>query len=461
MRFALIGDTHFCTELTRGGNCGEFSIDELPDHLRYSRMVNLVLEPMFERINALDVDFVISTGDFVEGGMSDSRERTYAEMEQALTNLAEKICAPVVIAKGTHEGSGNCPGARAFREVVMPRMAEDIGKKIEKEYFCFERENCAFILIDYLNFFPGGEQDVWLKNELESVCGKGRVVFLAGHPPLYNWGRHYFSDPRFSRRLIELCRIYPVSAYFCGHTHNQAISFHETKPGSGFLQVMASSVGYPRMDAIPLEEVHVIEPHSSCDHYLWGIIEDSAPGFYIIETNDKDIDIEWFKFNGGNKSLIRFPINRSRPVEVKKPAFRYFEHELKPEDMRQIKAAFLNVFGIYRDHESTEAVLNGGSLGALPGNGSYASRRCLAVRREELKNICYDNEVTIKTPATGEYALGSISLELLLWDNRIIRSRPSPEIYICGRRWREFICPGKTVNSKNGSKVNLNIEFAG
>lgn len=101
-------------------------------------------------------------------------------------------------------------------------------------------------------------------------------------------GTPFFDTPAFATGIEQLCRRYRVDAYFCGHTHNQSVSFHRMeKDGSGFLQLTGSAVGYPEMPTTGLDTYHRIADYGdgADNQYLWGILEDSAPGFFMVEVD--------------------------------------------------------------------------------------------------------------------------------------------------------------------------------
>ena len=428
---------------------------ELPDYVRYAAMFESVLKPMFARIRSLKPDFVVSSGDFVEGGMRDTR-KTWREMEAGWGFMKTLQC-PVIIAKGTHEGSGSHPGATAYREIVLPGMSEMIGHKIEKNYFRFEKNGNVFFLLDYLEYHAGNEQDAWLECELRRSSEKGQRIFIVAHPPLYNWGRHFFNEPAFVNRIAELCRTYPVDGYLCGHTHNQTFSFHESGNGKGFVQITGSSVGYPHMDLRALDEFHVLADFTAKDHFIWGIHEDSSPGFHLIDVDGTGMTVEWNSFKGDSASAVikarRFP-----PCEIKAPSYRKLEKLLNDIDIHQIKSGLLHIYGSYGS-KSSKVSINGISLGNLPTNSSYAARRFLHLSSEALKSVTKRNTISITLPDKGDFVLGSLSLELLLVDNRIIHSEVSPKLFVHGERFSEFPKPRAVTKAVNGQTVSLALSL--
>ncbi|MDD5699146.1 MAG: metallophosphoesterase [Victivallaceae bacterium] len=458
LRFAVLGDMHFCLNRTRGRDNWKYYLPNLPDYIRYSEMTEQILKPMFKIIRTRKPDFVISVGDFVEGEMPDDKEKTYAEMKQAWAFM-ETLGCPCLIAKGTHEGSGkhNPVGAQAYRDIVLPGISKAAGIALKKEFFRYDHDETAFFFLDYLGF--NAEQEMWFEKGLKDAVDHGKRIFVAAHPPLYAWGRHFFSDSRFIGRIIKLFEKYPVDAYLCGHTHNQAVSFHETrKNNGGFLQIMASSVGYKDAGIIALDEIHALARFSGKDNLLWGIGEDSSPGFYLIEIDHNKMDVEWNSCRG-DKASASLKNRRSRPENVIPPEYKPFKHSLTLTDAGIIKAAAFNVFGMYSNYNETMVSFNGIEIGPLPPNVSYASRCCIPLNKNALETICLKNKIQIKLPPAGEFVVGSFSLEILLWNNKILHSKVAREIFTCGAKWKAFPAPRRTMAALPGAEVSICICF--
>lgn len=454
LRFAVLGDTHFCERKMRGHLKRNCPLAELPDHVRYTTMPDEILVPMFKIIREMKPDFVISTGDFVEGGMKDGK-KTCLEMRQGW-RFMRKLGVPCLVAKGGHDGGGSHPGFDAYREIVLSSISRQTGQKIDNAYFRYELKGSIFFILDYLNYDE--EQDRWLEPQLQEVSDTAKHIFIVAHAPLYNWGRPFFSEPTFIKRITALCEKYPVDAYFCGHTHNQVVSFHETGGKKGYLQITGSSVGYSGMDLVALDEFHVLAEFSARDKYLWGICEDSSPGFYFVECTNENMRVEWFSFKGDAASLS-VKKRRTVPVDIRTPEYRKTIRLMKGNDFNQIKSAWIYVCGIYGNNESTAVSFNGYDCGKLPQNGSYALRRYLLLDEKTLESIKTKNEVKIRLPANGEFILGSVSLELILLDNRIIHSKVCPELLVCGKSWKQFPKPRQYRAVRNGDTATMIIRL--
>ncbi|MCK5806366.1 MAG: hypothetical protein KAI66_26275, partial [Lentisphaeria bacterium] len=247
---------------------------------------------------------------------------------------------------------------------------------------------------------------------------------------------------------------YPVEAYLCGHTHNQALSFHARQGDRGWVQLMASSVGYPAMEPVPLERVHRLADFGSRNTFVWGILEDSAPGFYILDLEPEELAGSWESVAGAHHEFSakdrRTAPSLSNWVSPPKCA-------LRAEDVHQIQLASIQVFGYSEPGSGGELFLNGVSLSAIPPNGAYAARRFVPVGNEALATISLSNTLTMRMPSTGEFAIGSFALEVRLVDGRTCRTAPAAEIFVRGDRWLEFSGNRTTVPCETDATVSLEL----
>ena len=430
MRIAFLGDTHYC--LPRPDAEGGSPLGTMADHRRYAPMAGSVLRPLLARIREASPDLLVSSGDFVEGGWRGEPSGARQEMVEALGLFADLDC-PFLIARGTHDAPD------LFAELAVPAMAASLGGTLARSHFRHDVGDCAFLVLDYQRLVAGNEQDRWLEEQLARAAEEDRRIFVVAHAPVHLWGRHFFGDPALIARLDELFSDYPVEAYLCGHTHNQAVSFHARQGERGWLQLMASSVGYAAMPGRPLARTHCLATFGKDDHFLWGIAEDSAPGFFLLDLATDGMHLNWQSV-AGERRAFSVEARRAMPVCL--------DEEPEPdvpaaEDFLQIKSAVLGVFGYTGNAPAGEIFLNGVSLGPLPANASYAARRFLAVSGEGIETIAWRNVLTVRTPACESFAVGSFLLELSLLDGRILRSPVVPEILVAGDRWRSF--PGERL----------------
>lgn len=417
LRFAVIGDTHYCTMKHRPAEFPTGDYERLPDCFRYSFMTN-TLRTLAQHIRNEKPELLISTGDLIEGGADDEED-----VQTALALFAP--CAPEFLyTRGTHD----------------PQR--------ETAYRKFRCGNSVFLILDYTNWNP--KQKEWLIRELEDAK-KAEHLFVFAHPPLYLFGRHFFHNPQFCTETAEILRHYPVDAYFCGHTHNQGISFH-----SGMLQVVGSAVGYPEQKTIPLEELHSI-PDTPEHRYLWGIVEDSSPGFWIVDAERETLTIRWHSLKGSAELRVRqrfgFPEILSRPP---------FARECLPltdSDRYQIRSGWIHFFSANKGARGFRMSLNGIDLGFAPESTCYAARRAVILPENVLRKITERNELEIVFPQSEVFAAGSISLELLLLDGRTIRSNVAPELFVCGNHPDFEYARSRSIEVRPGERRKLALSF--
>ena len=446
MRIAFLGDTHYC--IPREGAGARWAPDLLPDHQRYTPMAESVLKPLLAQVRAAAPDLLISSGDFVEGGLRGEPVAARREMVEGLAYFTDLDC-PFLIARGTHDAPD------LFAELAVPAIADSVGAQFAQTYFRHDVADCAFLILDYQHFAVGNDQDMWLEAQLVQAAEADRRIFVVAHAPVYLWGRHFFGEAALIGRLDELFTDYPVEAYLCGHTHNQILSFHARQGDKGWLQLMASSVGYAAMPGQSLEKTHCLADFGPDNACLWGIAEDSAPGFYTLDLMADGMHVSWQSVADEHRD---FSVEAIRTMPVCLDA----EPELgvpTPEDLLQIKSAVLGVFGYSGATPAGEVCLNGISLGALPANGAYAARRFLTVPGEALTTIGYQNTLTVRTPDCDAFAIGSFVLELSLLDGRVLRSPVVPEILVAGNRWQAFPGERRLVPCAPRQECELSLPF--
>lgn len=451
LRFVVLGDSHFCPGEIRQIKYLRKFLGETGDEVRYCGMAAKVLAPLLKKIKSLKPDLLISTGDFVEGGMGDQK-KTSREMYRGWELLREVGC-PVIIAKGTHED------AEAFRKIIVPAISALNVGNIDREYFSCDYGGNVFFILDYKAWGSDNNQHFWLERKIAEIADKAKHIFIVAHPPLYSWGRHFFYESEFIVKLNYFCRKYPVDAYLCGHTHNQSVSFHGINNSDrGFLQIMASSVGYPDMGAVPLGEFHTIPEFTAEDRMLWGICEDSAPGFYLFETMENKLDVQWFSVEGNHG---RFMVNNrcSSPEIISMPTFRTYTNILEKCDLHQIIGGWFYCYGFCENSNNTKITLNDIPIGVLPHNPSYAARRYLPLPQDVLLTIARENNVELTLPKADNFVIGSISLEVLLYDGRKIHTKVVPEIFICGNKWDKLPMPHKIHRVKPGTSIKFQLDF--
>jgi predicted phosphodiesterase len=391
MKFAVIGDTHFCL------NEDKTIYDEhgnIKDSILYSSS-RKNLYRIAEIIKQENVDFLISTGDMIEGKYDDDAE--FAAANELFSSVAPEFH----LVAGTHD---NKSGSR---------------------FKTFEFDNCRFILLDYVPRNWNEEQKKLLIDALEASKNAKRV-FIFAHPPLYPWGREAFDSPWFRQDIEEIIKNYDVDLYFCGHTHNQVLSTH----AKNLIQITASTVGPDTEKIEPLSRFHALKSKTPFDKILFGISEWSAPGCWFIELNGENLSITWQSLYSKSLALQTKRFGELELVSI--PPIPVDEHCLKPIDKLQIRAGFLNIYSSEKTAQShAEIKINNCLIGNLPNNFTCAARRFLPLSEAALLSIKNENILTIEGLGNNSVIM-SASLTLLLSDNRVIHSHPMDKMFICG-----------------------------
>jgi len=447
MRIAFVGDTHYCIPREHTAPRGGLSV--LLDHLRYTPMTRTVLPPLLNRVREAKPDLLISSGDVVEGGLRGDPSAGRREMSEALAHFS-RLGIPFLISRGTHDAP------EFFADLALPAMAQSVEGMFTRSYLRHDVGECTFLVLDYQRYAVGNSQDMWLETELTAAAEAGRRVFVVAHAPIFLWGRHFFGDPSLMRRLDSLFASYPVEAYLCGHTHNQAVSFHRRQGQLGWLQLMTSSVGYPAMAPVALEAAHCLADFGPDNTYLWGITEDSAPGMFLIDVSPGGMEFCWQSVAG---ETHRFAATAQRTMPSDQGESREVPATPNPEDLLQIKSAVLGVFSYAQTDPASQVWFNGVALGGLPANGSYAARRFLPLPNEAFETIERCNAVRVRAPQCAEFAIGSFSLELTLLDGRVMRSSVAPDILVAGTRWSCFPGARMLVPCSPGDEKELPLTF--
>ena len=415
MRFAVLGDLHICDMKNRQVPMDR-AHDRVPDFPRYAAMKTM-RKKLFDMACAEKPEFVIQTGDLIEGGADSPRDMTLANLE--LSSVSPEIYRAV----GSHD-------------LYPPR---------KKEYLSFRKENSVFIILDYTDW--GKEQRDFLISEME----KSRMsehVFVFGHAPLYLLARHFFHCGLYADEVREILAHYDVDIYFCGHTHNQSVSRH-----GRLIQIVGSTVGYAAAPALPLEAFHRIAP---ADSYFWGFPEDYQPGFWIVDVNGEKIDCFWKSLNNHAELHIS---KRFGNVEAAPPHSDRIPAELTEEDLWQIQCAWLNIFSNFRGKNDSELFFNGIPIGAMPENLCYAARRFVILPQDAVSSLRRNNELTVRFPTDGAFALGSVTLDLLLLDGRRIRSKVSSELFTGGKHVDFLYAEKYAEHVSNGETRKIRIDF--
>ena len=164
-----------------------------------------------KKLKKLNPDFIISTGDIIEGYTKNEKE--LLRMYDDYISVTKPILNKLYFVAGNHD------------VMRLKKLYDDYMKKFGKFYYSFDKENAHFIILNSEEWKHSGEivgaQWEWLKNDLKKNKKKHIFVFL--HRPIYAKIGHIGSSmdkyPKKRDKLATLLKKYNVDMIFTGHTH--------------------------------------------------------------------------------------------------------------------------------------------------------------------------------------------------------------------------------------------------
>ncbi|MDD5697970.1 MAG: metallophosphoesterase [Victivallaceae bacterium] len=436
--FAVISDTHYLNKAYHKSQLERGITDDLT---RYDWVSRNVLKAFMAEISSFAPRFVLLTGDFIEGGC-DSEAATVSEMREAMALLSGPE-VPLFLIKGNHD-----PDA-AYRKTVWPYLSEKLGNRITANYYSFSCDNCHFIIID-CGDFETGKQYLWLKDQLRRYSGE-KYVFVFGHSPVFPVARPFFCELEFHRRMVKLLQEYRVDAYFCGHTHNHGLSLHKLNARNRVLQLKIASTGFPDQH-LNLEEWRTLLDYPGFPYdFLWGFLEDSAPGYLLAEVFEEKIRISHYVFGKTLCGAIEHKRNADDRIFPRKP-FPAVAGGCGAVVPGNIEAAYLHLCVYNSTGKNKAVILNGTHIGNIPPGDSYSARKKITLPVSCFAGIKLENTLEISNPEQELFTTGSLVLELVLKDKRRMLSTVAPDIYTTANRWDSWqlnvlkhFRPGETI----------------
>ena len=166
-------------------------------------------------VNALNVDFAVVCGDFVDS----FSDQSVAEFKAIVSGLT----VPWYLAPGNHD-LGDVPTASS-----LERYRAALGP----DYYSFEHKGYTFVIVDTslwkAPLAPESQaQDRWLTQALTAAHDKNSPVFVVGHYPLYitkseEPEEYYNLPPARRNELLALYEASGVVAVLGGHKHELII----------------------------------------------------------------------------------------------------------------------------------------------------------------------------------------------------------------------------------------------
>lgn len=245
--FMLLGDIHFTHEdfhdleyvKTR------FSDGDVNQVHNYARITRENLPALLARTKAigqaLQADFYLQLGDFVEG-LCGSEELATQQTNGFIDLVKQQnLERPFFVIKGNHDITGT-GASETFRDVVLPWQTMEQQQSLNSSNSTFVHKGCRFILFD--GYTPD-ESLAWLKTILATT--KEKTVFFCVHQPVVpfsarsNW--HIFAKPSQQQQRGELLNLLGQykAIVLCGHLHKTSILTRST-PGGTFMQICTGSV---------------------------------------------------------------------------------------------------------------------------------------------------------------------------------------------------------------------------
>jgi hypothetical protein len=419
--FAVIGDVHYGlpalqTELPRRAGQSD---------QRYNQNVAYALEPMAEALMQESLSFIIQTGDLT-ASTSDP-----AEFRAAIRFL-RKPGIPVLFARGDDEES------EAFGRSVLPLVSKAIGDKVERSFYAVEVAGCHLIFLDTSLWDPEGEQSDWFQSTLKRASDQEKTVFVFGHHPVWPVAKAFYSNHAFCQHVASILREYPIDAYFCGHTHNQSILLHRSGKRPT-LQCMGAPIGHPDELPTPLDRVQslLVSPDDVIDHWP-GYLENTAPGWYIVRVEEDRVEVSWYHLSRGSEASVSWKeagfVDRFWRVTHPDDA------ALINRDLTGIRRLSLRFCAWDAIRPGKRVRLNGIDVGQLPGSARFSPRH-LDLPLSAVSVLDMVNRLEIDAPGIEASTVGNLQLEGVLTGGRIVRTKPTGEVFTWSDRWDPWKLP--------------------
>ncbi|TMV52319.1 hypothetical protein FE783_05100 [Paenibacillus mesophilus] len=450
LRFVVMGDLHYVQEQShrKALNGNPRGVTEFADITRNLWMTRNVTPRVIDEIAALKPDFVIQTGDIIQGHCDDEASGLQ-EMKEAM-ELLKQLKAPVFFALGTHDGVVGKREEEQVNQFVYPAIGQAMGSTpVTKGYYTFEKAGSLFIVLDYTAFAKGDVQEDFIM-ETFAESAKYEHVFLFAHPPLICVGRPFFTHYDFAHTVLREIADHPVDAYFCGHTHNQVSTLH--KVGEHWMPQLKSSVlGYPELAPISLSDVRTILPDPSSFEYGWGYLEDSAPGWWVINVEGEAVQADWHVLQRGVAGRLSWRRGEKASF-TQKPDFAKTSG-LALSDRSDIRSVQLRAAGSNcKPAEDYRVYLNGIEVGTLPRLEYFDSRQSMKLDPQYWPLLDMHNQIEVTT-GDEPMCIGGFVLEVETTDGWV-RSTVSDYYANCDRwdRWgqspMEKIVPRQTIRTE-------------
>ncbi len=212
------------------------------------------------KINEINPDFVIITGDFV----NNSKNTSQIEEFKRITALIDKNTS-VYFSPGNHD-LGQSPSKEDFDFYFS-----NYGKGTDR--FSFTRKNSAFVGINSViiksdkNTKDEQKQFRWLKRQLHKFKKSDNIILFTHYPFfIHDFSeKETYSNQSMKVRIkyFQLFERYGVKAIFAGHLHNNAESVH-----NNISMITTNAAGRPLGSATPGMRIIVLKGNKLRNEYI-------------------------------------------------------------------------------------------------------------------------------------------------------------------------------------------------
>lgn len=423
--FAVVGDLHFGlpsaqTELPLGAAHRDPSTIE-----RFAENVDYALVPMVEALRDEDLAFVVQTGDLT------ARENDEVEVREALRCLG-RAGVPVLYARGDRDE------AAGWDRLVRPRVDRALGDEGTGSYYTAEVGGCHLIVLDTSVWDPEGAQAAWFEAALDGAAERGGPVFVFGHHPVWSVARAFFTHRPFAEHVSSVLAARAVDAYFCGHTHHQNVVLHRSGDHP-CLQCCSAPIGHPDELPTPLDRVQSLLVEEDDTIECWpGYLENTAPGWFLVHVADEGIDLSWVHLNRGAEAQVTWqkPGRVTRFWNVTHPP----DAVLISRDLAQLRRLSLRFCAWDAIRPGKRVRLNGVDVGELPASARFEPKQ-VDLPLAAVGALDLVNRVEIEAPGVEASTIGNLQLEGILPGGRIVRTRPTGEVFTWSDRWDPWRLP--------------------
>ena len=248
-----------------------------------------IVDELAAEIVSKNVDFVLWTGDLVNGGVSQRRMKTQFSTWRKTMLPVYDAGIGVYVVRGNHD-IGEPEGTSAWNNVFED--SPDNGPPGEENLtYSVTHKNALIIAVDQ---YVGEKQHInqnWLDNQF-AVNTKPHV-FVFGHEPAFEALHEdcIGADPDVRDRFWASIAKAGGRTYFCGHDHfyDHSRPDNDGNPHNDVHQYIAGTAGAPLYEWSP----HYKGENSN--YTLENIYHARKHGYVLVEINSLEVTLTWMQ----------------------------------------------------------------------------------------------------------------------------------------------------------------------